>query len=162
MFQVMGAVGVAGVAGCLASDDDSDSENGNGVDTGESIGAAEIIFLDEAYSFNDVSCESSTTFSPENEQIRHRDADEEVELWLERDDPDASDVVEVHLGFLTADSEETVGEIEAYSAETTIDGIEFELGSGTSGTLHPDPSHHMNDDVEHDPDGGEMEWDISC
>jgi hypothetical protein len=39
---------------------------------------------------------------------------------------------------------------------------EFELGTGTAGTLHLNPSNHMNDDVEHDPDGGEITWEITC
>ncbi|WP_233710717.1 hypothetical protein [Natronococcus pandeyae] len=155
-------MGVLGGAGCLGSGDEGDSENGNGGDTDESAGTAEIRFLGETYTFDDASCEGSRTFPPENEQIRHRDVDEGVEFWVERYDPEESDAIEVNLSFPTGGSDETIGEIEAYGGETTVDAVEFELGTGTSGSLHLDPSSHMNDDVEHDPDGGEVEWDISC
>lgn len=174
---MVGTAGAVSVAGCLggedaeaeAADGDAEPEDDAGGEIEaeddeerESVGTAEITFLGESYSFEDVSCEGHTTFPPENEMIRHRDADENVEFWVERDDPDESDVVEVRIGFPTGDADETIGEIESYVGRTTADEIEFELGSGTSGTLHLDPFDHMNDDVDHDPDGGEMEWTVSC
>ncbi|ELY56177.1 hypothetical protein C491_14557 [Natronococcus amylolyticus DSM 10524] len=170
------------VSGCLSGDEDdggdetedtndepSDdggndepSDGGGDDESGESVGTAEITFLDETYTYDDASCEESRTFPPENEMIRHRDVDDEIEFWVERHDPAESDVVDVHLSFPTGDPDETIGEVEAYDAQTTVDEIEFELGSGTSGSLHLEPSSHMNDDVEHDPDGGEVTWEIAC
>lgn len=136
-------------------DDDSDESEG-------SVGTAEITFLGETHTYDDASCEGSSTFPPENEMIRHRDVDDEVEFWVERHDPAESDVVEVHLSFPAGDPGETIGEVEAYDGRTTADEIEFELGRGTSGSLHLEPSLHMNDDVEHDTDGGEITWEIAC
>lgn len=152
------------MAGCLSSGDDADDRNGNGNgdNIGESVGTAEITFLSETYTYDDASCEGSSTFPPENEMIRHRDVDDKLEFWVERYDPEESDTVEVYLGFPEGGANETIGEIEAYTAQTTVDDVEFELGSGTSGSLHLEPSNDMNDDVEHDSDGREVEWGISC
>lgn len=57
--------------------------------------------------------------------------------------------MEVHGSFPTGDPNEP------------IDELEFELGGHTSGTAPLEPGT-MNDDVEHEPDGGTVEWDISC
>ncbi|MFU8866456.1 hypothetical protein [Natronococcus sp.] len=96
-------------------EESSDESNDDGSE--ESIGTAEITFLGETYTYDDASCRGSRTFPPENEMIRHRDVDDE---------------------------------------------IEFELGTGTSGSVFLEPSDHMNDDVAHDPDGGEVVWEIAC
>jgi len=148
---VGGVAGIAGVAGCLGG-------NGNGDGT---VGTASITFLGETHSFDDASCEGSRTFPPENQQIHYRDYGEEFEFWVERYDPAESDVVEVHVAF-TSSSSQRIGEIEAYEGETTADEVEFELGSHTSGSVELVPSGNMNDDVEHNPDGGVVDWDISC
>jgi hypothetical protein len=186
VLRALGVASVPVVSGCLSGDEDdtednddeaevasdestddddetegsSDVSNDDGSDG--SVGTAEIVFLGETYTYDDASCEGSRTFPPENEMIRHRDVDDEIEFWAERHDPAESDVVEVHLSFPTGDPNETIGEVEAYDARTTVDEIEFELGSGTSGSVHLEPSSHMNDDVAHDPDGGEVTWEIAC
>lgn len=165
VLGVASLVGVGGLAGCLGSAEDGG--DGNGGDSGGgsgdgSVGAAEITFLGETYTYDDASCEGSSTFPPENEQINYRNVDEEFEFWVEREDPEESDGVEVHLGFPTGDHDETIGGVEAYDGRTTIDEVEFELGSHTSGSLELEPHIHMNDDVDHEPDGGVVEWDISC
>ncbi|ELY60878.1 hypothetical protein [Natronococcus jeotgali] len=185
VLRVLGVTSGSVVSGCLSGDEDDADGNGDGAEgasdesadddeTGrssdastdggseESVGTAEIAFLGETYTYDDASCEGSTTFPPENEMIRHRDVDNGLEFWVERDDPAASDVVEGYLGFPEGGADETIGEIEAYTARTTVDEVEFELGRGTSGSLHLEPSHHMNDDVAHDPDGGEVTWEIAC
>ena len=160
----MAVCGLAGLAGCLGSDDSGSGDDDDGDDDssgGSSTGTAEITFRNDTYTFDDASCRGSRTFPPENEMIFYRDYDSEFEFWVERHDPDESDVVEVHLAF-PHDSSLTIGEIEAYTGRTTIDEIEFELESHTEGTVELEPSHHMNDDVEHHPDGGVVEWNISC
>ncbi len=173
VLRILGAASVPLVSGCLSGDEDEGhdeteetndepSDDGGDDESGESVGTAEITFLDETYTYDDASCEESRTFPPENEMIRHRDVDDEIEFWVERHDPAESDVVDVHVSFPTGDPNETIGEVEAYDAQTTVDEIEFELGSGTSGSLHLEPSSYMNDDVEHDPAGGEVTWEIAC
>ena len=189
MLRTIGVASVPLLAGCLGDEDDpeggddgvddhSGDDGGGGTDDDDatddggnddaddadenSVGTAEIEFLGETYTFDDASCDGSRTFPPENEQIRHRDADAGIEFWVERHDPEESDAVDVHFSFPSGDAGETIGEVEAYTAQTTVDEIEFELGSGTSGALHLEPSNHMNDDVEHDPDGGEITWEIAC
>lgn len=131
LLQTLGVTGVAGLAGCLSSGDDADDRNGNGNgdNIGESVGTAEITFLSETYTYDDASCEGSSTFPPENEMIRHRDVDDKLEFWVERYDPEESDTVEVYLGFPEGGANETIGEIEAYTAQTTVDDVEFELGA---------------------------------
>lgn len=184
VLRTVGTAGVASLAGCLGEGSDGtetgggadeeveggadeEAESGDGDEAGGdddegSVGTAEISFLGETYSFDDASCEGHRTFPPENEMIRHRDASEGLEFWVERFDPAESDAVDVHLGFPTGDADETIGEIESYEGRTTIDEIEFELGTGTSGSLRLEPSTDMNDDVDHDPDGGDVEWEIAC
>lgn len=156
VLRTFGALGTIGLAGCLGDDDGDTQSTGNG-----SVGVAEISFLGDTRSFDDASCEGSRTFPPENEQIHYRNYAQEFEFWVERHDPAQSDVVEVHLNFPT-DSGQTIGEVEGYRGRTSIDAIEFQLGSHTSGTADLEPNGHMNDDVAHDPDGGLVEWDISC
>lgn len=186
VLRALGAASLPVVSGCLSGDEDdtegnsdedgrasdesaddgdetegaSDASNDDGSE--ESVGTAEIAFLGETYTYDDASCEGSSTFPPENEMIRHRDVDDGIEFWVERDNPAESDVVEVYLGFPEGGANETIGEVEAYTARTTADEIEFELGTGTSGSVFLEPSDHMNDDVAHDPDGGEITWEIAC
>ncbi|MCU4752188.1 hypothetical protein ACLI4R_05755 [Natrialbaceae archaeon A-chndr2] len=155
----LAGIGTVGLAGCLGSDDNSgDDSSGSG---DNSPGTAEITFHGETYSYNDASCEGTTTFPPENQMIHYRDYGTQFEFWVERYDPEQSDTVKVHLGFPES-SGQTIGEIEAYEGQTTADEIEFELESHTSGSLALEPASDMNDDVEHDPDGGVVEWDVSC
>lgn len=155
-LQTLGGVVAVGLTGCLGDSDDSSTAGGNG-----SPGTAEISFLGESYRFEDASCEGSRTFPPENEQIHYRNYDEQFEFWVERFDPEHSETVEVFLKFPHSSSQ-TIGEVEGYKGQTTIAAVEFELGSHTRGTVHLDPGSDMNDDVAHDPDGGTVEWDISC
>ncbi|WP_255192225.1 hypothetical protein [Natronobeatus ordinarius] len=178
-LRALGVAGFVGVAGCLGGDDGTgtdgadDDDDASGESGGERLGTAEISFLGETYTFDDASCEGSRTFPPENEMIHYRDYGSEFEFWVERYDPDESDVVKVHLGFPSESSQQigeieaytgqtTIDEIEAYTGQTTIDEIEFELDSRTSGSLELEPSSHMNDDVEHEPEGGTVEWKFSC
>jgi hypothetical protein len=184
-LRVFAATGLAGLAGCLGDDevetdrddetddnsadgsaDESEDDSADEDDDGDdevSVGTAEITFLGETYTDDSASCDGDRTYPPENEQLRLRDVDAGIEFWVERHDPDESDAVDVHFSFPSGDTSETIGEVEAYSAQTTIDEIDgFELGSGTSGSLHLEPSSHMNDDVEHDPEGGEVTWEIQC
>lgn len=129
VLRALGIESVSVVSGCLSGDEDDAEGNGDGAEgngdgaegasdesadddeTGgssdastdggseESVGTAEIAFLGKTYSYDDASCEGSSTFPPENEMIRHRNVDNGLEFWVERDDPAASDVVEVYLGF---------------------------------------------------------------
>ena len=137
--------------------------NGNGDDNGDSVGTIDIEFLGETYNYDDASCDGSRAFPPENEQIRYRNADDNLEFWVERHDPETSETVEVHMSFPEGGAGETIGEVEAYETRVTVDDIDsFELGSGTSGSAFLEPATDMNDDVEHNPEGGEIVWDVSC
>ncbi|MDG5760296.1 hypothetical protein QA600_13205 [Natronococcus sp. A-GB1] len=179
VLRALGVASVPLVSGCFSGDENGDESNDDeggetsdeptsnsdddGTDESErSVGTAEITFLGDTYTDDDASCDGRRTFPPENEMIGVRDMEAGIEFFVERDDPAESDVVEVEIAFPAGDPGETIGEVEAYSARTTVDEIEFELGSGTSGSLHLEPSSHMNDDVEHDPDGGEITWEIAC
>ncbi|WP_245242750.1 hypothetical protein [Natronococcus sp. JC468] len=162
VLRALGVASVSVASVCLSGDEDDAEGNGNGVEgtsdesadddkTGgssdastdggseEGVGTAEIAFLGETYGYDDASCEGNSTVPPENEMIRHRDVNNGLEFWVERDDPAASDVVEVYLGFPEGGADETIGEIEADTAQTTVDEVEFELRRGTSGSLHLEP-----------------------
>lgn len=160
---IIGAVVVVLVAaGAWLMLDGDNGDNGETGDNGDSVGTIDIAFLGETYSYDDASCDGSRAFPPENEQIRYYNGDENLEFWVERYDPEESDVVEVHMGFPEGGTGETIGEVEAYEAQTAMDEVSFELGSGTAGTVEMEPTNHMNDDVEYNPEPGELEWDISC
>ena len=167
VLRTLGVVGVAGLAGCLGSSDDDDRDTnaaeGNDDDGERSRGTAEVTFRGETYTVESVSCDGRRTFPPENEMIGFRRPGDGIEFYVERDMGEGSEGgVEVEIGFPSGAVNETIGEIEAYVGVTTIDEIEFELGEGTSGSLHLAPASLMNDDVDHHPDGGEVVWDISC
>lgn len=156
----LAGIGAVGLAGCLGSDDDNSGDDSSG--SGDnSLGTAKFTFHGATYNYDDASCGDSSRFPPEHEMIHYRDYDTQFEFWVERHDPEESDVVEVHVAFPESGSQ-TIGEIEAYDGRTTIDEIDFEIESHTRGSLHLEPYYHMNDDVDHDPDGGVVEWDISC
>lgn len=139
------------------------SENGGATTDGsDSEGTLEISFLGEQYSFGDASCRSRRAFPPENEQMGYRNVDENVEFWVERYDPEESDVVEVHMAFPSGGANETIGEVEAYEGRTTIDEVTFEIGQGSTGSVQLDPTNHMDDDIEYVEDGGIIEWNLSC
>lgn len=161
VLRNIGVVSIVGLAGCLG--DSNDTHGGcNNTDEERSRGTAEITFRGERYTVDGVTCDGRRAFPPENELMGFRRPQEELEFFVERDMGGDSDGIEVMIGFPSGGLDETIGEIEAYNGFTTFDQIEFELGKGTSGSLHLEPYIHMNDDVDHYPDGGQVEWNFSC
>lgn len=59
------------------------------------------------------------------------------------------------------DTTEQSADLEAPEGRLTIDEIEIEPGSETSGTAEFKSSVEMSNDLEHDPDGRKVGWGIS-
>lgn len=156
----------------LTSSDDIEEGTANNAESSESQtgsdnsseGALEITYSGETRTFNDASCSASGGIGPadNSEMIRYRNADENIEFWVELDDPEQSDIVEVYLGLPTGEAGETIGEVEAYQSDITTAEVTFEDGVGTSGSAVLEPHNDMNDDVEHQSEGLDVSWDLSC
>lgn len=155
----------------LTSSDDTEEGTANTIESSESQaesssseGTLELTYSGETRTFNDASCSASGGIGPadNSEMIRYRNADENIEFWVELDDPEQSDIVEVYLGFPTGEAGETIGKVEAYQSDITTAEVTFEDGVGTSGSAVLEPHNDMNDDVEHQSEGLDVSWDLSC
>lgn len=155
----------------LTSSDDTEEDTANNTESSEnqtesssSEGTLELTYRGETRTFDDASCNARGGIGPadNSKMIRYRNADENIEFWVELDDPEQSNIAEVYLGFPSGEAGETIGEVEAYESEITTADVTFEDGVGTTGSAVLESHNDMNEDVEHQTEGLDVSWNLSC